>query len=262
VFTIFDKPKVQPHCHRKTNMSSVLGVDLVLGAGAGAGAGSGSGTSSDSDHKHVIDVEDAHPSETGTSSAAPTATGAAAGTSEDIVGDPAPLPSELPCPPSEPFPDAVPARLARDPEALECPYEACTYDCQRHHPVRSPCCNRLMCFKCAGVLATLPNATPCTLCGKAASGPFEASQFQRDVGLLLALATTVPPPDRCVCAPIRLGPVGGARQGLGGGGVCGPYFVPAVSCRVNVAFSPWASLADPPFTPSGFVLQPSLPTLG
>ena len=45
---------------------------------------------------------------------------------------------------------ALDPHLARDPDAFECPFSACDYDCQKRAPVRVPCtCKRLVCRKCA-----------------------------------------------------------------------------------------------------------------
>ena len=75
-----------------------------------------------------------------------------------------------------------------DPGAFECPCGPCEYDCQKRAPVRSACaCKRLLCRKCAGVVASLPGPAPCGLCGAEAVGPFEAGDFVMDAGVLLAL---------------------------------------------------------------------------
>ena len=86
---------------------------------------------------------------------------------------------------------ALHPHLASDPDAFECPFSACDYDCQLRAPVRVPCtCKRLVCRKCADVAGTLPSG--CGLCG-AAGVSFRSSDSQRDVGALLALAATVAP---------------------------------------------------------------------
>jgi hypothetical protein len=86
--------------------------------------------------------------------------------------------------------DASPgSSLTQDPSvAFACPCCACEYDCQKRAPVRSACaCKHLLCRKCAGVVSSLPNPAPCGLCGTGAVGPFEATDFQKDPGVLLAL---------------------------------------------------------------------------
>ena len=80
-----------------------------------------------------------------------------------------------------------------DPAPFECPCDAAEYDCQKRAPVRSACaCNRLLCRKCAGVLACLPSpcASGCDLCGAPDQGPFEVADFPRDVGVLATLMMT------------------------------------------------------------------------
>ena len=88
--------------------------------------------------------------------------------------------------------DAAPSGLLDgnlDPGAFECPCGPCEYDCQRRAPVRAACpCKRLLCRKCAGVVASLPGPAPCGLCGAESVGPFEAADFGVDAGVLLALA--------------------------------------------------------------------------
>ncbi len=90
----------------------------------------------------------------------------------------------------EAWADAAPPSLL-DPGAFECPCGPCEYDCQKRVPVRSACaCKRLLCRKCAGVVASLPGPAPCGLCGAEAVGPFEAGdsgEFVLDAGVLLAL---------------------------------------------------------------------------
>ncbi len=92
----------------------------------------------------------------------------------------------------------IPAtRADYDPVAWECPCGGCEYDCQKRAPVRAACtCKRLLCRKCAGVVASLPDAAPCDLCGAAAVGPFEASDFQRDVGVVQALLSRLQQAER------------------------------------------------------------------
>ncbi len=76
-----------------------------------------------------------------------------------------------------------------DPVPFECPCGSCEYDCQKRAPVRAACtCRRLLCRKCAGVTASLPDPGPCGLCGAASVGPFEEKEFVIDRGVLLALA--------------------------------------------------------------------------
>ena len=61
--------------------------------------------------------------------------------------------------------------------------------------MRAACaCKRLLCRKCAGVAATLPDPAPCGLCGAEAVGPFDAGDFKLDRGLLATLIERLPPP--------------------------------------------------------------------
>jgi hypothetical protein len=77
---------------------------------------------------------------------------------------------------------------SHDPVPFECPCDAAVYNCQKRAPVRSACaCKRLLCRKCAGVVASLPHAATCDLCGAPDQGPFEAAEFARDVGVLATL---------------------------------------------------------------------------
>ncbi len=81
-----------------------------------------------------------------------------------------------------------------DPVPFECPCGSCEYDCQKRAPVRAACpCRRLLCRKCAGVTASLPDPGPCGLCGAASLGPFEEEEFVMDRGVLLALAGRLAP---------------------------------------------------------------------
>jgi hypothetical protein len=81
-----------------------------------------------------------------------------------------------------------------DPVPFECPCGSCEYDCQKRVPVRAACtCRRLLCRKCAGVTASLPDPGPCGLCGAASVGPFEEKEFVMDRGVLLALAGRLAP---------------------------------------------------------------------
>ena len=81
-----------------------------------------------------------------------------------------------------------------DPVPFECPCGSCEYDCQKRAPVRAGCdCKRLLCRKCAGVAASLPDPGPCGLCGAASVGPFEEEAFAVDRGVLLALAGRLAP---------------------------------------------------------------------
>ncbi len=81
-----------------------------------------------------------------------------------------------------------------DPVPFECPCGSCEYDCQKRAPVRAACtCRRLLCRKCAGVTASLPDPGPCGLCGAASVGPFEEKEFVMDRGVLLALAGRLAP---------------------------------------------------------------------
>ncbi len=118
-------------------------------------------------------------------------------------------------PPVHPF-------LARDPEVFECPCGGCLYDLQKRSPYRAPCaCRRLVCRKCSGT--ALPDG--CGLCcGAQAEGlpaegpspsldgaappaadgdtaapapaPAPAPTASRDIGVLLALQTTMPVVER------------------------------------------------------------------
>jgi hypothetical protein len=75
-----------------------------------------------------------------------------------------------------------------DPTPFVCPCDAAEYNCQKRAPVRSACvCKRLLCRKCAGVVASLPHAATCDLCGAPDQGPFELGDFPRDVGVLATL---------------------------------------------------------------------------
>jgi hypothetical protein len=77
---------------------------------------------------------------------------------------------------------------------FQCPCDTAEYDCHKRAPVRAGCaCRRLLCRKCAGVAGSMPGPSPCTLCGAEAVGPFEAADFQRDAGLLLALVDRLGP---------------------------------------------------------------------
>jgi hypothetical protein len=77
---------------------------------------------------------------------------------------------------------------------FECPCGSCEYDCQKRAPMRAACtCRRLLCRKCAGVTASLPDPGPCGLCGAAIVGPFEEKEFVMDRGVLLALAGRLAP---------------------------------------------------------------------
>ncbi len=87
------------------------------------------------------------------------------------------------------------AAADHDPAPFECPCGSCEYDCQKRAPVRAACtCRRLLCRKCAGVTASLPDPGPCSLCGAASVGPFEDKDFVMDRGVLLALASRLAPP--------------------------------------------------------------------
>ena len=81
-----------------------------------------------------------------------------------------------------------------DPVPFECPCGSCEYDCQKRAPVRAACtCRCLLCRKCAGVTASLPDPGPCGLCGAASVGPFEEEAFAVDRGVMLALAGRLAP---------------------------------------------------------------------
>ena len=70
-----------------------------------------------------------------------------------------------------------------DPVPFECPCGSCEYDCRKRAPVRAACaCKRLLCRKCAGVTASLPDPGPCGLCGATSVGPFEDKEFLVDRG--------------------------------------------------------------------------------
>ncbi len=87
-----------------------------------------------------------------------------------------------------------------DPVPFECPCGSCEYDCQKRTPVRAACaCKRLLCRKCAGVTASLPDPGPCGLCGAASVSPFEDKEFHVDRGVLLALAGRLAPVQPYVC---------------------------------------------------------------
>jgi hypothetical protein len=122
---------------------------------------------------------------------------------------------------SESPPVAKRTRLAiatdHDPVPFECPCGSCEYDCQKRAPVRAACtCRRLLCRKCAGVTASLPDPGPCGLCGAASVGPFEEKVFVMDRGVLLALAGRLAPGQPyvsnqvacglCVCLCLLLAP--------------------------------------------------------
>jgi hypothetical protein len=82
-----------------------------------------------------------------------------------------------------------------DPVPFECPCGSCEYDCQKRAPVRAACtCRRLLCRKCAGVAASLPDPGPCGLCGAGSAGPLDdGEEFVVDRGVLLALAGRLAP---------------------------------------------------------------------
>jgi hypothetical protein len=94
--------------------------------------------------------------------------------------------------------------------AFVCPCDGVQYDCQKRAPMRAACaCKRLLCRKCAGVAATLPDPGPCGLCGAEAVGPFDAGDFKLDRGLLATLIERLPPPpERYVQAQRGWGPPG------------------------------------------------------
>lgn len=73
------------------------------------------------------------------------------------------------------------------PVAFQCSCDF-EYDCTKRAPMKSACsCERLLCRKCAGVAASLPEAAPCGLCKAEAVGPFELKDFERDTGVVAAL---------------------------------------------------------------------------
>jgi hypothetical protein len=97
--------------------------------------------------------------------------------------------------PAEVPPDACSAHHAVDPEAFECPFSACAYDCQKRAPVRVPCpCKHLVCRKCAAVSGASPHG--CGLCLRpGAPGYSGVPECRVDTGLLLALASELPSPE-------------------------------------------------------------------
>ena len=99
--------------------------------------------------------------------------------------------SDLPGPPA----------LATDPKPFQCPSCGEYYDCGKRQPRIVPCCKRVMCRKCTGVLESLPGPSTCALCGARGVGPFDHGACPVDRGLLLVLADNVPPeePEPCVC---------------------------------------------------------------
>jgi hypothetical protein len=103
---------------------------------------------------------------------------------------------------------------AHDPAPFECPCDAAEYDCQKRAPVRSACaCKRLLCRKCAGVVASLPHAATCDLCGAPDQGPFEPGDFPRDVGVLATLMAKLPSPATMCVGLLRHGCVGRWQRG-------------------------------------------------
>ena len=103
---------------------------------------------------------------------------------------------------------------AHDPAPFECPCDAAEYDCQKRAPVRSACaCKRLLCRKCAGVVASLPHAATCDLCGAPDQGPFEVADFPRDVGVLATLMAKLPSPATLCVGLLRHGCVGRCQRG-------------------------------------------------
>lgn len=161
------------------------------GAGFGAGAGPGPGPASGFDNHHTAlsgTTTGTTPTEEHEGALNSVAKGAGAGangTSRNSGSEACVLTPSL----------------ARDPGPLECPCDSCAgvLDCQRRHPVRSPCCSRIMCFKCAGVRATLPEPGPCPFCGATPRAELEVEAFKRDAGVLLAIAGTVPALEREDC---------------------------------------------------------------
>ena len=57
-------------------------------------------------------------------------------------------------------------------------------------------CRFLYCGKCAAVAASLPDPSPCPLCGAEGVAPFEASECKVDVGVLVVVHRAAPAADR------------------------------------------------------------------
>jgi hypothetical protein len=96
----------------------------------------------------------------------------------------------------------VPPALATpgaDPKPFQCPSCGEYYDCGKRQPRIVPCCKRVMCRKCTGVLESLPGPSTCALCGAREVGPFDLGACPVDRGLLLVLAGNVPPEEPYVC---------------------------------------------------------------
>ncbi len=94
----------------------------------------------------------------------------------------------------------LPPALTTDPKPFQCPSCGEYYDCGKRQPRIVPCCKRVMCRKCTGVLESLPGPSTCALCGARGVGPFDLGACPVDRGLLLVLAGNVPPeePEPCV----------------------------------------------------------------
>ena len=87
-----------------------------------------------------------------------------------------------------------------DPKPFQCPSCGEYYDCGKRQPRIVPCCKRVMCRKCTGVLESLPGPSTCALCGARDVGPFDLGACPVDRGLLLVLADNVPPEEPYVCS--------------------------------------------------------------
>ena len=94
----------------------------------------------------------------------------------------------------------LPPALATDPKPFQCPSCGEYYDCGKRQPRIVPCCKRVMCRKCTGVLESLPGPSTCALCGARGVGPYDHGACPVDRGLLLVLADNVPPEEPYVCS--------------------------------------------------------------
>ena len=96
---------------------------------------------------------------------------------------------------SPPEDKELPPALATDsdPKPFQCPSCGEYYDCGKRQPCIVPCCKRVMCRKCTGVLESMPGPSTCALCGARGVGPYDHGACPADRGLLLVLAGNVPP---------------------------------------------------------------------
>ena len=94
-------------------------------------------------------------------------------------------------PPDKELPPAL--ATDSDPKPFQCPSCGEYYDCGKRQPRIVPCCKRVMCRKCTGVLESMPGPSTCALCGARDVGPFDLGACPVDRGLLLVLAGNVPP---------------------------------------------------------------------